>query len=119
LREQFHYNLYLQGTETCIGVCGVARLKWSVPMMEIGYWTRTPYTGKGYMTEAVHAVERVCFDALKAARVEIRCDERNDRSRRVAERAGYTLEGVLRCEDRAPAGELRNTCIFAKIAGGS
>ena len=119
LREQFHYNMYLQGTETCIGVCGVARLKWSVPMMEIGYWLRTPYCGKGYMTEAVRAVERVCFDTFKAARVEIRCDERNQRSRGVAERAGYTLEGVLRCDDRAPAGELRNTCVYAKVAHGS
>src|SRR5687767_8701669 len=30
LREQFHYSLYLSGTETCIGVCGVARIKWNV-----------------------------------------------------------------------------------------
>jgi len=116
LREQFHYNLYLHGTEQCIGVCGIPRLKWTVPMMEIGYWLRTPYCGKGYMTEAVGAIERLCFETFKAARVEIRCDERNQPSRRVAERAGYTLEGILRCEDRAPAGELRNTCIYAKIA---
>ena len=116
LREQFHYSLYLKETETCVGTCGVARIKWHVPQVEIGYWLRTPYWGKGYMNEAVRAVERVCFDAMKAVRIEIRCDERNARSARVAERAGYTLEGILRCDDRAPAGELRNTRIYAKIA---
>ena len=114
LRQQFHYSLYLRDTETCIGTCGTPRLNWNVPMFEIGYWLRTPHCGKGYMNEAVRAVERLCFDTFKAARVEIRCDERNQPSRRVAERAGYTLEGILHCDDRAPAGELRNTCIYGK-----
>ena len=91
LREQFHYSLYLKGTETCVGTCGVPRLKWNVPMFELGYWLRTPYCGKGYMNEAVVAIERMCFDLFKAERIEIRCDARNERSRRVAERAGYAL----------------------------
>lgn len=118
LRQQFHYSLYLQGTETCIGTCGIPRLNWNVPTFEIGYWLRTPYCGKGYMNEAVHAIEELCVNIFKANRIEIRCDERNQRSRRVAERAGYTLEGILRHDERAP-GELRNTCVFAKIAAAS
>lgn len=116
LREQFHYSLYLKGSHTCIGVCGVARLKWSVPMMEIGYWLRTPYCGKGFMIEAVRAVEQLCFDTLKAQRVEIRCDDRNQRSGRVAERAGYAMDGILRRNERAPGGELRDTRVYSKVA---
>jgi RimJ/RimL family protein N-acetyltransferase len=116
MREQFHYSLYLRDTETCIGTCGIARAQWHVPSMDIGYWLRTPYCGKGYINEALRAVERVCFDALRAQRVTIHCDERNVRSGRVAQRAGYTLEGILRHNERAPAGELRNTCVYAKIA---
>jgi RimJ/RimL family protein N-acetyltransferase len=116
LRAQFHYSLYLMGTDTCLGTCGTPRLNWSVPSFEIGYWLRTPYCGKGYMNEAVVAVERMCFEQFKAARVEIKCDERNTRSRRVAERAGYQLEAVLRHDERDPRGELRNTCIYGKIA---
>ena len=116
LRQQFHYSMYLLGTETCVGTCGTPRLNWNTPAFEIGYWLRTPYYGKGYMTEAVRAIERLCFETFKAARVEIRCDDRNQPSRRVAERAGYTLEGILRHNERAPAGELRNTCVFGKIA---
>jgi RimJ/RimL family protein N-acetyltransferase len=119
LRQQFHYSLYLQGTETCIGTCGIPRLNWNVPTFEIGYWLRTPHCGKGYMNEAVRAIEQMCFDTFKANRIEIRCDERNQPSRRVAERAGYLLEGILRCDERAPAGELRNTCVYAKVAHGS
>jgi ribosomal-protein-serine acetyltransferase len=116
LREQFHYLLFLQGTETCVGTCGTPRLNWKVPMFEIGYWLRTPHCGRGYMQEAVQAVERMCFDLFRAERIEIRCDARNVRSARVAERAGYTLEGVLRRQERAPSGDMRDTCVYAKIA---
>ena len=117
LREQFNYSLYLKGTETCIGMCGTPRLNWAVPMFEIGYWLRTPYCESGYMNEAVRAVERLCFDLFEAQWIEIRCDARNARSRRVAERAGYMLEGILRRRERAPAGELRDSCVYAKLAG--
>lgn len=116
LRQQFHYSLYLKGTETCLGTCGIARLDWSIPMFEISYWLRTPYCGKGYMTEAVGVIERMCFDIFRAARVEIRADARNARSRRVAERAGYTLEGILRRQRRDTSGELCDMCVYAKIA---
>src|SRR5438874_5599702 len=52
-REQFHFNLYLKGAETCVGACGIYRCDLKVPWVEIGYWLRTPHTGKGYMNEAL------------------------------------------------------------------
>jgi ribosomal-protein-serine acetyltransferase len=116
LRERFNFSLYLRETDTCVGSCGVPRLKWAVPSFEIGYWLRTSYCGQGLMAEAVGAVERMCFELFKAARVEIRCGAQNMRSRRVAERAGYAFEGTLRNEERAPTGELRDQCVYAKIS---
>jgi RimJ/RimL family protein N-acetyltransferase len=68
------------------------------------------------MTEAVRAVEQLCFDNSRQRALRFAVTSAINASRRVAERAGYTLEGVLRCDDRAPAGELRNTCIYGKIA---
>ena len=50
-----------------------------------------------------------------AVRVELVTDELNLKSRRVAERCGFTLEGTLVNERRAPDGSLRNTCIYARI----
>src|SRR3954447_8664997 len=45
-REQLNFSIYLRGTDTCLGVCGLPRIDWKVPKVEIGYWLRTPYCGK-------------------------------------------------------------------------
>ncbi|MGB8644620.1 MAG: GNAT family N-acetyltransferase [Anaerolineae bacterium] len=114
-REDMWFLLYLKGTSTFVGGSGFPRINWSVPKFEIGYWVRTRFEGQGYVAEAVEGLTRFAFDALQAHRIEIRMDERNERSWRVAERAGYTLEGTLRNDTRDVAGHLRNTRIYSKI----
>ena len=86
-----------------------------MPKFEIGYWLRTRFAGQGYMTEAVGGITAFAFDRLGARRVEIRCDSLNRRSARVAERAGFFLEGELRNAEVGPGGELRDTLVFSMV----
>ena len=58
----------------------------------------------------------MAFETLKASRIEIRCDDRNGRSGRVAERCGYTLEGLLHHNARDNAGELCDTRVYARTS---
>ena len=121
LRSDLVFSLWLhdgQGRETqLVGGSGLHRIDWSVPRFEIGYWCRSGHTGQGLVTEAVRALSRMAFDQLQAQRVEIRMDERNTASWRVAERAGFTLEAVLRNEARDVAGGVRNTRVYARVRG--
>jgi RimJ/RimL family protein N-acetyltransferase len=96
---------------------GLHRMDWAARRFEIGYWRRTGYGGQGLVDEVVHALGELAFGVLHARRVEIRMDPRNVRSRRVAERCGYTFEGCLRSDSLAPTGEARDTCVFAKVRG--
>ena len=89
-----------------------------MPKFEIGYWCRTGMTGRGYTTEAVRGIAAFAFDALGAKRVEIRCDPLNRLSARVAERAGFHLEGELRNDALGTDGTLRNTLVFSAIPSG-
>ncbi len=115
-REAFTWLLWSKQTGDLIGASGMHDLNWSVPSMQIGYWVRTSMTGQGYITEAVRTLTRFAFDVLDACRLEIRCDERNERSAAVARRAGFVLEGVLRNERRHHLSqELRNTMVFAAV----
>jgi ribosomal-protein-serine acetyltransferase len=114
-REQFHFSLYLKGTDTFLGNCGIHRIIWDVPLFELGFWLHTSHCGKGYMTEAVRQLERFAFEQLGANRIEIRCDHKNDRSARVAERLGFQLDAVLRGDARGTDKVLRDTRIYSKV----
>jgi RimJ/RimL family protein N-acetyltransferase len=107
--------LFVKGTGTLVGISGLHRMDWSVPKFEIGYWCRTRFAGNGYVTEAVRGITTFAFEHLGARRVEIRCDTLNRKSARVAERAGYTLEGELRNAEIGADGGLRNTLVYSVI----
>ncbi len=112
-RSELRLHLYLKRTDTLVGSSGLQGIDWEVPKFEIGYWCRTRFTGRGYTTEAVLGITAFAFDALGARRVEIRCDARNLPSARVAERAGFTLEGELHNNEVGTDGAPRDTLIYA------
>ena len=111
-------HLFLRESLAFVGGSGLHRIDWSVPKVEIGYWVRTSCSGKGYITEAVQEIARYAVEELQANRIEIRMSSTNARSRRVAERLGFTFEGILRNHARHVDGTLRDTCVYAKIPEG-
>ena len=117
--EHSDLMLYLFHKETgqFVGGSGLHRIDWQARKFEIGYWVRTSCGGQGYITEAVASITQFAIQQLQANRIEIRCDSRNTRSIRVAERLGFTNEGILRDEKCDVNGILRDTIIFAKIRG--
>lgn len=114
-RRDLPFLMFERASGRLLGATGLHRTAWEVPKTEVGYWCRTSACGQGFVGEAVQALAAVAFGPLQAVRVEIVTDEANHASRRVAERCGFQLEGVLRHERRAPDGSLRNTCVYARL----
>jgi RimJ/RimL family protein N-acetyltransferase len=115
-REDLTYRAWLKDSQTFVVGSGLHRINWVVPKFEIGYWVRSTHSGQGYVHEVVQALTKLAFEKFHAQRVEIRCDDRNLKSIRVAERAGFQLEGILRNDSRGAGGSLRSTRVYAKIA---
>lgn len=63
---------------------------------EIGYSFNPDYSGQGYATEAVSALVDWGFDVLGLHRISARCDARNDRSWKLAERMKFRREAHFR-----------------------
>jgi RimJ/RimL family protein N-acetyltransferase len=114
-RQGLTYRGWLKGTDAFVVSSGLHRIDWAVPRFEIGYWVRTSMTGRGYACEIVRAMTKLGIETLNAKRVEIRCDSRNERSWRVAERCGFELEGVLRCDSLGTDGSTRDTRVYSRI----
>ena len=114
-RDHLFYAMRRREDGRYLGGPGLRGIRWDVPRLEIGYWIRASEEGKGYVTEAVRLLARAAFEVLGANRLEIRCDPRNVRSVRVAERAGFPLECTMRSEARANDGSLRDTRVYAML----
>ncbi|WP_416828487.1 GNAT family N-acetyltransferase [Ectobacillus polymachus] len=114
-REDLRLLVFLKETGEFVASSGLHRIDWSVPKFEIGYWIRSTKSGQGYITEAVEGINRFAMQELGARRIEIRCDSNNLKSRRVPERLGFILEGILKNDMVSIDGTgLRDTCIYAK-----
>ncbi len=116
LRDDLMLWMWDKATGKFIGGTGFHDIDWQVPRLQIGYWIRDSASGKGLMTEAVEALTNYAFKAIKAKRIEIRCDKNNAKSRKIPERLGYKLEGILEKNEIVPDGSLRDTCIYARLS---
>ena len=76
---------------TVVGACGVTALE-QTP--ELGYWLGVPYWGKGYATEALHAVIDYAFTDLNYESLQAGARVTNPGSRRVLEKCGFQWTGV-------------------------
>ena len=97
-----HFTLVHDG-EVC-GACSLDHPDLLFARYEIGYWMRSDLCGRGLMTEAARAVVDFGFDQLKAHRIELHAGTGNRPSNRVAEKLGFTREGLLREASRGKDG---------------
>jgi RimJ/RimL family protein N-acetyltransferase len=115
VRADLPYLAFLKSTGRLVASAGLHRTDWTLPKTEVGYWVRSSESGKGYATEAVLALTNWALLGLEAKRVELMTDEANYGSRRLAERCGFALEGILRSTMQSPDGQLRNSCVYARF----
>lgn len=113
-RQDLRFQFHDRETDELLGSSGLHRIEWRVPRFEIGYWVRTSRSGRGYVSEVVRALAAMAFDRLGAKRIEIRCDDENLASARVAEACGFELDAVLRNWQRGPDGTLRHERIYSR-----
>jgi RimJ/RimL family protein N-acetyltransferase len=79
-----------------VGSMGVRWLEPEQGVAEVGYWVAPAARGKGLCTRALRLVARWALREHGVERLQLRADEQNTASRRCAEKAGFTQEGVLR-----------------------
>ncbi len=91
--EQANYAISLDDDGRFIGSCSlIPRI--GPRALEIGYWVDSRYTGRGIATDAARLLTAAAFGLAEIDRVEIHCDEANERSAAVARRVGCSLDRV-------------------------
>jgi RimJ/RimL family protein N-acetyltransferase len=117
LRVELTVGIFAAASGRYLGCVSRCDPDWDPHAFHIGYWLRASAVGQGYATEAVRVLTDLAVGPLAARRVELRCDARNEPSRRVAERVGFVLEGQLRNAFLDPGGQPADELAFALIPG--
>jgi RimJ/RimL family protein N-acetyltransferase len=87
-----------------LGSVALMRPAWEHARAEVGYWLAGEARGHGHATRAVRLICAWGRTSLGLERIELLAATGNAASQRVAERAGFTREAVLRSYMRAKTG---------------
>ena len=89
-KSSLNYAIILKQSNKLIGGVGLVGINNEVA--EIGYWVGEPYWGKGFCTEAVRALIKLCFDELNIKKVVADCLASNPASGKVLQKVGMTFK---------------------------
>jgi ribosomal-protein-serine acetyltransferase len=89
------YGIYVRPGGGFVGEAGLYSIDWQRGVAEIGLWLRTGAEGHNYGREAYAAILALAFDELELTAVEALIHPPNERSRRLAERAGFHLANTI------------------------
>ena len=106
-------------TGTAVIWCGLHDIDWQGRQCDTGYWVRKSAQGRGFATEAANALVRYAIGALGMRRIGLTYSGGNEASRRIAERLGFSLEGIQKGANILPGGKCadRYYCARFDVAG--
>jgi len=112
-------GIELIGVETATGTaviwCGLHDIDWQGRQCDTGFWVRKCAQGRGFATEAANALVRYALGALSMRRVGLTHSEGNEASRRVAEKLGFSLEGIQKAANVLPGGKYADRYCYARF----
>jgi RimJ/RimL family protein N-acetyltransferase len=98
-----------------LGAVGVSRQD-DPGIAEIGYWLAPQARGRGAATRSLKLLAAWTLREMGVARLQLTTAVENEASQRVAERAGFVREGVLRAWSPG-RGERRDAVMFSLLPG--
>ena len=81
---------------------------------EVGYWLGEKYWGKGITSSALEGISDYAFKELGLRRIFAKPLEHNSASRRVLEKTGFVLEGILQ-KSVIKEGKIYNQALYALV----
>lgn len=105
----------IQKDDLLVGMTSFLNISPANGVIEIGHIHFAPTLQKTTAaTEALYLMMQYAFDTLGYRRLEWKCDNANERSKRAAQRLGFTFEGLFR-QHRLYKGRNRDTTWFSVI----
>jgi N-acetyltransferase len=111
---QFPFVITLRASDAINGSTRFLDIQFRHRKLEIGStWLHPDYWGTDVNRECKLLLLTYCFETLKTVRVQLKTDERNERSRKAIEKIGGQFEGILRNDMLRDNGMRRNSAYYS------
>jgi RimJ/RimL family protein N-acetyltransferase len=92
----YSMGIFPEDGELLLGGIGINQINREHNFAQVGYWIRQSQQGRGIAPRALGMIAGFGFNVLGLTRLEIMVQDGNHGSRRVAEKAGATFDGLLK-----------------------
>jgi RimJ/RimL family protein N-acetyltransferase len=116
---------WAEGTGASFAICDATRPDTSLGHVfierdddsrgSVGYWLLEDGRGKSRATQAVRLMASWALPEMRLGRLQLHTDPENVASQRVAERAGFTREGVLRAYNGRSDGTRADAFVYSLL----
>ncbi len=102
-------------TQSLAGFIDIKNIDWNIPKGELGCYTDEHYAGKGITSKAFSLFVKYCFDHFGFAKLFLRTHESNFAAQKLADKAGFQIEGNIRKDYKTTKGELVDLIYYGRI----
>ena len=114
-RTYFSFIILDTRTARPVGYIDIKNIDWRIPRGELGYFIDEHYEGKGISTKAVSEIIKHCTHDLNFIKLFLRTHDSNTGSKRVAEKNGFIIEGLIRNDHRKTNGEIVDLIYYGLV----
>ncbi len=98
-----------------VGYVDVKNIDWNIPKAEFGCFFDADNCGKGLATQALRSVIRSLLNEEGFKKLFLRTHTENTTARKLAERCGFEVEGVIRSDYKKTNGELVDLVYYGLV----
>ena len=103
------------GTGEFVGFVDVKNIDWKIPKGELGCFFDEAHTGRGLAEKALRHVVELMLTEHNFNKLYLRTHEGNTTAKKLAEKCGFEVEGVIRKDYRTTSGEVVDLIYYGLV----
>lgn len=114
-RAYFPFFVTRNEDGAAVGFIDVKNIDWHIPKAELGCFIDEEYAGKGVSFNALSAVVDHCFAEQGINKLFLHTHPDNTAARRLAEKCGFEVEGIIRKDYRTARGNIVDLVYYGRL----
>ncbi len=115
-KTYFPYIIIDKSDYKFVGFIDLKNIDKNIGKAELGFYMDEKYSGQGIMTKALICFCEFCFEEFKFRKLFLRTHPDNLPTRKLAEKCGFKIEGLIRNDYMTTSGEIIDLVYYGRLS---